>query len=260
MNLEGKFIDKFTATIEGDNSSVINHASRTRMPDVYHKRKLYFLVIPNKDFSNSAMFDESTKLELEFDVNTRKSSFKNVLYPTTYRDQIWGMSHAIPCRVMNAKGQFIYSFGIDPLLYVTDFNTTQSYNAKSDYIDEIKPFDKKGGLDANKNYFIETPYYGEILYDSYRNVYYRFARREIPITDSQGNINIWENKPCSIIILDEQFQKIGETLLEPNKSYYPRDSFIGKKGLYISNNHPQNPALDENKLKFTIFKLTKNEK
>jgi hypothetical protein len=259
INLDGKFINKFTAIIEEDNSSVINHASRTRMPDVYYNEKLYFLVIPNKDFSNPNMFEKSTKLELTFDLNTRKASFQNVSYPSTYHGATWGMSHAIPCRIMNNKGQFIYSFGIDPLIYVygNDFKESKTYKADSDYIKEISPFDRKLEPNANKDYFIETPYYGEILYDKYRGVYYRFARQGISISDSQENTNMWENKPCSVIILDKNFKKIGETLLEPIKTYYPRDSFVAEEGLYISNNHPQNPNLDENKLKFTIFKLSK---
>ena len=77
--------------------------------------------------------------------------------------------------------------------------------------------------------------YGDLIYDRYRNVYYRFAYLE---TELDNNIS-WRGKAVygraksSVIILDAQFNIIGETLLAENL-YNTFAYFISKEGLYIS--------------------------
>jgi hypothetical protein len=59
-------------------------------------------------------------------------------------------------------------------------------------------------------------------------------------------------KPVSIQIFDSLFNCIGETLLPINKVKI-FDYFIASKGLYISNNHPDNPDFKEDSLNYTIY-------
>jgi hypothetical protein len=62
---------------------------------------------------------------------------------------------------------------------------------------------------------------------------------------------------ASIIIIDKNFRKIGELKLPQNK-FLVSNAFVAKEGLYISNNHPENPQMQDNKLSFTLFELAKN--
>ena len=58
----------------------------------------------------------------------------------------------------------------------------------------------------------------------------------------------------SVIILNNKFEVIGETLF-PKDKYSPKMFFVEKKGLYISESNPKNPEFDENKLVFSCFTL-----
>ena len=63
-----------------------------------------------------------------------------------------------------------------------------------------------------------------------------------------------KGKEFSVIVLNADFEIIGETKF-PGKKYFYKMSFVGREGLYISENNLENPQFDENKLVFTCFKI-----
>ena len=232
---------------------VMHHTSKTRMPTFYKDGSIYSLVVPNDDFRKKSFFSIKDGLEVKLDLN-EGLGYLDVKYPTSYADHTWGVTHAIPCRIYDSENErFIYSYGIDPYLYVFDSNgeLVSKHNAPSKHIDAIDPLDDPSAAkDENLNYLLDEPYYGDIFYDQYRKVYYRIAKHPVKRPE-----RIWENKPISIIILDENFRKIGEKDLEPLTEYYARDFFISEDGFYISNNHPLNENMNEDLMLFTKFEL-----
>ena len=69
---------------------------------------------------------------------------------------------------------------------------------------------------------------------------------------------VWYVEPngreFSVIVFNDQFEIIGETKFPGNKYFY-KMSFVGRDGLYISENNEANPEFDENKLVFACFGL-----
>jgi hypothetical protein len=92
------------------------------------------------------------------------------------------------------------------------------------------------------------------MYDKYRNVYYRFVEHPCELAKDEGYMDEPKAREFSVIILDKDFQIIGETKFPGNK-YFIRMSFVGRDGLYISENNLANPDFDEDKLVFACFKL-----
>lgn len=95
-----------------------------------------------------------------------------------------------------------------------------------------------------------------LMYDKYRKVFYRFALMP------DDNIKPFSNNPhqsFSIIILNKDYEIIGETKF-PGNTYAHHLCFVGKKGLYISENNENNPQFDENKLVFRCFTLQGRKK
>lgn len=84
--------------------------------------------------------------------------------------------------------------------------------------------------------YLQEDMYGAILYDPYREVYYRFLLQGIP----QATIRTSkEEKPVTIIIMDKEFNYIGETTLITGKEWNWNNSFITSEGLtieYLDNN------------------------
>ena len=102
--------------------------------------------------------------------------------------------------------------------------------------------------------FCEAPMYWHIMYDKYRDVYYRFAEMPYKLASNESPYDEPKGKEFSIIVLNADFEIIGETKF-PGKKYFYKMSFVGKEGLYISENNLANPQFDENKLVFTCFKI-----
>ncbi|MDR1200894.1 MAG: DUF4221 domain-containing protein [Tannerellaceae bacterium] len=162
-------------------------------------------------------------------------------------------------RCFNGK-QFVYSFYYDEDIYIAPLNHGQIKKIKvtSKYIDKVRIPDDYGNLTIEE--LCENPNYGNLLYDEYRDVYYRIA---YPKTMLEKGIRVLEllrygRKNFSIIILDKGFNIIGETLF-PDYMYNSQVMFIREDGLYISCNHYLNPEYSDDVISFIRFNLVKNK-
>ena len=73
--------------------------------------------------------------------------------------------------------------------------------------------------------------YAAIKYDRFRNVYYRFLLKGIPNATIRTG---WMEKPVTIIVMDKDFNYLGETSIGiGNKEWFWQDSFVTKEGLNI---------------------------
>jgi hypothetical protein len=163
--------------------------------------------------------------------------------------------------------RFVYSFFFEESIAVAfpDHSEIQKIPAKSKYIQRINPREKRpADMFAGAKRMCEAPFYGNLIHDPYRNVYYRIAYPETEMEEedeSRVYIDIWTTgrKRFSIIILDKDFNIIGETLF-PDYTYCSMSMFVEEEGLYIRSNHFKSPDFDEDKLMFTCFELVKKEK
>lgn len=155
---------------------------------------------------------------------------------------------------------FIYSFNADEDLYLTSsaHKEIKKKKAKSRYLDNVTVFrSNEGDFQKMIKAHCEHASYGKILYDKYRDVYYRFAYPPCEINDYSGDyIDLFRSgrKSFSIIILDNQLNIIGETLF-PAYIYNSNISFILEDGLYVSLNHIKNPNYSDDVLRFQKLEL-----
>ena len=148
----------------------------------------------------------------------------------------------------------------DSIFVSSDFKHLRAYNAKSRYFPSIRPQLYNAYKDLlvwlQEEYL--KPQYHHLLYDKYRDVFYRFALMpyqfptgKLPTGDASG-------QEFSIIVLNNKYEIIGETRF-PGNTYHYRMCFVGKKGLYISLNNLENLCFDEDKLMFQCFTLQENK-
>lgn len=145
----------------------------------------------------------------------------------------------------------------DSIYVSSDFEHVKAYEARSHYFPHLypKPYDGRKDLDTRLRRESLEPKYHNLLYDKYRNVFYRFAlhpyewpKEHSPISDNDTG------REFSIIILNEKYEIIGETFF-PGHTYNYHLYFVGKKGLYLSLNNLDNPIFNEDELKFQCFTL-----
>ena len=148
----------------------------------------------------------------------------------------------------------------DSIFVSSDFKHTRSYNAKSRYFPSIRPKPYNAYKDIptwlQEEYL--KPRYHHLLYDKYRDVFYRFALMPYQFPKDKPAMGDASGQEFSVIILNNKYEIIGETRF-PGNTYHYRMCFVGKKGLYLSLNNQENPNFDENKLEFRCFTLQENK-
>jgi hypothetical protein len=169
-------------------------------------------------------------------------------------------------RDFNGK-QFIYSFCMDENIYITDIETEETKNipVRSKYIKRPvidKRPDDMDNIELAYKKLLEASCYRNLFYDKYRNVYYRFTHIGVEQEKEREYTSreIWNSGPAqfSVIILDKDFNIIGETLF-PKYTYNSTIAFVHKNGLYICDSHILNPSFDEDVLSFKCFTLKENK-
>lgn len=148
------------------------------------------------------------------------------------------------------KNLMIISNRTDSFLEVIDINT-KSYNrvyAGSNRTGNIPWLKGKLSDDEEFKFFNKNPYYSSIYYDKFRKVYYRLFEFPNPKKIDDYDEQSWTIP--SVIILNDNFEKIGETILSPEFSM--ATSIITEKGLYL-----QKYNKSEDKIVFTLFNLEK---
>ena len=156
-------------------------------------------------------------------------------------------------------GKIVFSlFGDHRLFYssTNDGDELQVKEVKSKYVaDELPLFPINGAREETYKYLFASDHYESLLYDQYRNIYYRFAFPQQE-TENMEELNQLREAPksFSVMILDENLDVIDEVLFDESK-HIPNNVFIGRKGLYISTSHPNNPDNKEDKAVFDLVEL-----
>ena len=180
-----------------------------------------------------------THMFASLDLKTGKIKWTPIFYPPIFKEEYenidggYGFSYDYNYKESRLVCGF---FGYDSLMVTDNLKHIRWYNAKSKYLKSMKP--KLGNAMAGINSiieFCETPKYWHIMYDKYRDVYYRFAEMPYKLAPNESPYDEPKGKEFSVIVLNEDFEIIGETKF-PGKKYFYKMSFVGKEGLYISEN------------------------
>jgi hypothetical protein len=148
------------------------------------------------------------------------------------------------------KGLMVISHRTEPFIEVIDLKSRSLKReyAGSDKAQHIPWIKKKVGNQDDFDFFVKNAYFSSIYYDKFRNVYYRLL--ESPNPDKKDSFDGKSWTIPFVIILDENFKKIGETPLPPK--FAMASMIITEKGTYINQYDER-----EGKLVFTLFKLVK---
>ncbi|MBC9798554.1 DUF4221 family protein [Sinomicrobium weinanense] len=149
--------------------------------------------------------------------------------------------------------KMIYSLPMSHDLFITDINANshKKIYAGSNFADTNKSIDKspnKASAESILSSFVRQDMYAAIIYDKYRKVYYRVLRKAFPNAPKQTS---WKEKNIAIIIMDDDFNYLGETVLGTEREWNWHNSFVTKEGLNIEYQDENN--IDEVNLTFKIF-------
>ena len=190
------------------------------------------------------------------EINIDSEEFKYLYqYPEIYQKYFFGGSHYrmdISYDYNSNEDVFVVSFPASHKLYKTaDFITDTEFCASSSLTDMIDqyPYDNQ---DKTFDYVSENLYYHSIKYDPYNNVYYRLCL--LPLADKESEVY---SRDLSVVILDQNLNKIGEKVLKNFSDYYLGNIasiHVSPDGLLFQK---KNYKKDESSINFTIYKLAK---
>jgi hypothetical protein len=253
INRFGSVINRINisdGTLEIEPTVMLN----TIKPAIYRDNKIYLCA--ELIYAKPIIDHSKIPVVIKLDINTKEISYP--FYRTDkYQEGQWGMTstHARFYQTYNPdKDLMVHSHGNDGYVYVYDeLNNMSKYYAGSSSMKEIKPYSKSKVLEPSESFRYEatTGAYNSIMYDRYRKMYYRFTF--LPVEDIATQPSVFYGR-IAIIILDDNFQKVGEYVLP--KGYEHTMSFVGKAGLHIASRSKY--SQDEDHLTFDIFVPVEN--
>lgn len=255
-DLEQSYLSSITLEIpDGYVGPEFREAPFNSNPIIRGDKMLAKVIVPTRipDMEESQLSQQF--LSAKFSLENGKSSFSAHKYPKSYLEE--GLK--APYFSMAASpDRVVYSFFADHRLQVAQGISTETKTvpAKSRYLPQDFPSLSRTALQLEyMTYLFTSPRYEGLIYDSYREVFYRFCFPSIE-TRGQEEINQLRAYPkdFSIMILDSELNILGETRLT-GKHLVPNNVFVAEEGLYISANHPDNPNLNEDWLEFKLLEL-----
>lgn len=252
INQEGILITKYS--YEKENLSLFDISSAYLKQPTIIGRTMYLYSGPNR-------YIEHDPVSIKFDMDTHEVTPLPFDYPEYPGSDIklkkYGLETAFS-RCFDGE-HFVYSFYYDENIYIAtpEHDTIRKIPVRSKYFNKVT---LPNELTASPEDFCENSWYGNLLYDPYREVYYRIA---FPKTDLDKGVNPIElarfgRKNFSIIILNKDFEIIGETKF-PDYTFNSNIMFIQKDGLYISDSHYLNPQFNDDILSFKCFSLIESD-
>ncbi|MHA7131076.1 DUF4221 family protein [Algoriphagus namhaensis] len=198
---------------------------------------------------------EQKQLVYEIDLKSGATRFLDLKFPDDYMPNGLKLFEA---SIATGAGKHVYSlFGDHRLFYVEEWGDSLKWKeGKSAHLPASLPYLPMGadGLDFRK-YSFYSPHYESMAYDPFRKLFIRFAFHEIEPDDSVP-VSDWRNHsgPFSVQLFDENLDLVSEMAF-PAGQYHPFSYFITEDGLYLSTNHPLNPANQEDRMSFRLIEF-----
>ncbi len=196
--------------------------------------KVFFTAVPFIDPVQNSAYKAGKSL---ISLNLADSTIEEL---NTYTEKYlgrWPSYYSYPSTAYNIQAEKLITSlpGEEQLIAFNpdQISSKSYYRAKPAYFEkgDLKPLTDEVRTDQGASKFVtQNSSYGRILFDSYRNVYYRFT--EYPYGESIERRGLsYRGRINGVIILDQNFNIIKEVeKLTPNPVNM---AFVGKKGLYI---------------------------
>jgi hypothetical protein len=182
------------------------------------------------------------------------------LLPFTY--PVWLIGKDIiglePGRVLGHNHCFVYNFG-DSLFMTYDHLKIEKVKIETNY--QFKFAEQRwkymSDISSGMRYVLSCDEVIDFYYDPFRECYYLLIRKRTDNLEKNVDLSVKFLYPqCFIVILDKNLKYMGDVYF-PDNTYSFKMMFITKKGLYISEDHVNNPSYSEDAMRFRLFTLKK---
>jgi hypothetical protein len=225
----------------------------TQQPLMVDKIKgdLYIFVRGKSDYSAPGKWSGTTFLKIpDLDEESAVHIFE---LPAHLYKYVHGAYFSHSSHVMKDNRYIVFGIPFFNNVLIYDLETGEMVEkaAGSKHFGDALPWDNPQ-MDGHEEFYVTSNSYRELAFDEENQLLYRLAYRKVDYTGPDGKNRTWDNKPPSVIILNSDFEKVGEVDL-PTNTIYTRSYFTHRGKLYLSLNHPDNNP-SEDQMVFVGFK------
>lgn len=239
----------------GNKYNIVNHMSTI----ILEKNNFYLSIGPLFDLNSPEQF-KSFSYEYKYDMKQGILDELPIYAPHSYLKSPQNFYSVVPYRTIDSKGRMIHSWPNEKELEIRDLENMNIVIRKYAHVENFGKLlaGTRGRLSPQEALAeaLDHVLYTQVLYDPYRNVYYRIA--SIPAQRyEKSDLRHWTafgRNRVGIVAFDKDFNIIAYKILEA-ELYNCFRSFVGKKGLYISKSNIFRKDFDENKLEYAVFDL-----
>lgn len=244
INKNGELIKHYNIRIDGSCVSMIQCTLINAAVEFDQKGLAYISQEP--PYGQTFDFNDCC-LALSVDTATGEVKKSKLSFPFLYEmNSKRTIAHNDDYSLVKIGTDFVYAFTcLDSIMVTQDYKTAKMYNAKSQYAGVIP----NEGLPRGTAHFEQMkrnldPTYGNIIYDKYRDVIYRFYHfDDYGYKGNYGVDYLLSKGEFSIIVLNSDYEIIGETRF-PRGKYAPRLFYVDKEGLWLSENNYERIGVD----------------
>ena len=173
----------------------------------------------------------------ELNLNNLKVSFTGIKYPKFFHIHNFGLLNRIYQNFFNEK--LLYCFEATPEIwqYAHNEGKLEKFVVKSLFDkDPCQPISFKRTPETKDllfNHLKTSPYYHRLIFDPFKQVYYRFYAHPLPEKGPDGLYSTTRDKRYSIMVLDKNFNLLAERPL-PDECFFIYFSIPTKEALLIN--------------------------
>lgn len=242
--------------VENKKPTILNHVSNLSNPTYLIRNKFF---ATNWSFNNTFSMeglDPRYNSQVIFDLDKGEANqVLNTGYPISIKNKRLPVLLTLPFRTWNQDNTWVFSWPTEDSIFIynSDFTIKKSKLAKSEYSTDFNSFD--GNNSSENKFFLEKTNYNRIIFDKYRNKYYRIVQIGRPIENGiNPNLEEFHLNKFSIIVLDENFEVLNEINFPP-RQYNPYQLFVAEKGIYIPKTNIYYDGLSDEKINIDIFEF-----
>ncbi|MDZ4147245.1 MAG: DUF4221 family protein [Flavobacteriaceae bacterium] len=227
-----------------------------------YDNKVFFIKI--SQYLPESENGKNDKILMYYDLQSKNLLEVPVYFPDKYREGIWTPAQRL-FSFTNHNSKVVLNFPIEDDLYIYDIGN----NAVTDTVKCVTSRYKKSEIQPINREITDWKMYGmylkkqvlywSISYNPAQQLYYRIIVQPVTIEeDYLSEERVQVVSPFSVMVLDKDFKILAEDKF-PGKTHDLTDFFVDDKGLWISNNNPENPNFSEDHLSFTLFELAEKK-
>lgn len=223
----------------------------------FNDSTIMFPLDVNPDYNNKAFSRHNFGYPITglYNINTKKVSYEGITYPKLLFDKNYGLFTKIEQYCLGEN--ILYAFVPLPEIWRYNQNkkTIERFIVKSEYDTAPTPALNFKRTPKTKDlvfqHFKTSPHYRRLVYDPYRNLFYRFYALSLPEKNEDGLYTTYQDRKYSVMILDKDFNVLAERIL-PEACFFLYFAVPTKDGLYIN----YGPFNNTNKDGIKILKIS----